>query len=81
MHYLMKKKVGLIHILNYLDASKSNRPLSASRKSTETKIDPHDEAAAVVRALQEENKMVEKSKSRPLPQPKVSSLIHNGYIP
>ncbi|XP_013084186.2 katanin-interacting protein-like isoform X2 [Biomphalaria glabrata] len=57
------------------DASKSNRPLSASRKSTETKIDPHDEAAAVVRALQEENKMVEKSKSRPLPQPKKSSSI------
>ncbi|KAH9498867.1 hypothetical protein Btru_004902, partial [Bulinus truncatus] len=57
------------------DTSKAIRPLSANRKSADTKTDSQDEAAAVLKAVQEENKKVEKSKSRPLPLPKKSSSL------
>ncbi|GFO38442.1 protein kiaa0556 [Plakobranchus ocellatus] len=56
--------------------AKTARPISANRKSSESKADSAAEANAVVRALQEENKKAEVfskvSSSRPLPQPRSS---------
>ncbi|CAG5117097.1 unnamed protein product, partial [Candidula unifasciata] len=56
------------------NASKTSRPLSANVRNSNSRTDPKEEASAVIKALQEENKKVElfsrSSSSRPLPQPK-----------
>ena len=61
--------------LSSTGATKAVRPISANRKSLESKADSAAEANAVMRALQEENRKAELfskvSSSRPLPQPKV----------
>ncbi|BFZ02930.1 hypothetical protein BsWGS_05969 [Bradybaena similaris] len=61
------------------NASKASRPLSANLRNSDSRADPKEEASAVIRALQEENKKVElfskASSSRPLPEPKSTAAF------
>ncbi|GFR84362.1 hypothetical protein ElyMa_004148700 [Elysia marginata] len=67
-------KAHAMKTFEHSGATKASRPISANRKSSESKADSTAEANAVMKALQEENKKAELfskvSSSRPLPQPK-----------
>lgn len=72
------------NLSRFSGAGSVSRPLSANLRNSDTKADSKEEASAVIRAMQEENKKAEhfsRASSRPLPQPKVkvSAEVKNIY--